>query len=81
MIVGSRLEIPKMAELSHVRVTQEERHISVAIINSIQSLSFEELINVVFNDWALSHSTNLGSCGLSFDSVSPGKNVFESFVL
>lgn len=54
---------------------------SVTIINSIANLAIKELIEVVFNHWALGDGGVLGSSGLSLDSISPGEDVLESFVL
>ena len=53
----------------------------VTIINSIANLAIKELVEVVFNHWALGDGGVLGSSCLSLDSISPSENVLESFVL
>ena len=74
-------KVPQVTKLSHVGMAQEELHVGVTIINTVQSFTIKEVIDVVFNDWALCYSGMLGSSGLTLDSISPGENVLESFVL
>lgn len=62
-------------------VTHVEWEIGVAVIDTIKLLSSHELHDIVFDNWVLSSSGDVGSCDVSSDGITPGEDVLESFVL
>ena len=81
MVICSWLVIPGVRESSGMGVTHVEWEVGVTIINSIKFSSFHEFQKVVFDNWILCSSSGIGSCDVSFDGISPSKDVFESFML
>lgn len=81
MVVWCWLIIPGMRESSSMGVTHIEREIGKSIIDSIKFSSSKEFQKIIFDNWVLSHSSSVGSCGISSNGISESKDVFKSLVL
>lgn len=81
MIVWSWLEVPGVRESSSMTVAHIHWEVGVTIIDAIEFLSCHELQDVVLDNWVLSSSSNVGSCNVTSDCITPGKDVLVSFVL
>jgi len=57
VVVGVWLVVVEMRKGSSMRVTHEEWEVRVTIVNTVAVLSVHESHNIVFNHWALSHSS------------------------
>lgn len=75
------LVVMVVLEAGSVRMTKEEWHESVTIIDSIQLFTFQELLKIVLNDWSLMNSSSLSSSGVDTNAISESKNVIKSLML
>lgn len=60
---------------------QVEWHVRVSIVDSVELLSFHELLQVLLHNWDLSVGGVLGSSSLSLDAISESEDVLESLML
>ena len=81
VVESSWLIVPQVLEACHVRVTDQEWHVGVAIIDSAKLLTFKISLNVVFHDWGLNVGGMLRSSGLAINAITESKDVGESLVL
>lgn len=77
----SWLVVPQVLEAGHVRVTNEEWHISVAIIYSTKLPTLEVCLHIIFHNWCLGVGGMLSSSGLTINAITKSENVGESLVL
>ena len=64
-----------------MRVAHQKWEIRVSIINTINFFSVHESKNVVFDNWALSHSSSHRSSNVSSDSITESEDILVSLVL
>lgn len=81
VVLGCSLVVMQVLEAGCVSVSEEEGHESVAIIDSVDLLTLEELENVVLHDRVLGSSGTLSTGGLETDGVTKGEDVVEGVVL
>lgn len=81
MVLWCGLVVPSVLEAGGVGVRQVERHVGVAVINSIQFLAVHELEQVVLHNWNLSVHSMLSSRRLSLDAVTESEDVVKARVL
>ena len=81
VVHGSWLEVVEVLKVRSLRVTEDEGHECVAVIDGIQIFSLHELLNVVFNDGSLVDSSCLSPSCIDANAVSEGENVLKSLVL
>ena len=81
MVECSWLVVPQVLEASHVRVTNEEWHIGVAIIYSTKLSTLKVCLHIMFHNWCLSVGGMLSSSGLTINAITKSENVSESLVL
>lgn len=81
MVGCGRLVVVQVGEAGSVGMTKDEGHEGVSVVDSIQFLTFHELLNVLFHNWDLSSNSGLGSGSVNTDAITESKNVFESLVL
>lgn len=75
------LVVPQVLEAGHVRVTNHERQVGVAIIHGTKLLTLEVSLHVVLHDWSLCMSGMLRSGGLTVNAITESENVTKSLVL
>jgi hypothetical protein len=81
VVLGGSLVVPEVLEVGGVRVGKVEGPVRVSIVDAVQFSSLHELDDIVLDDWALSVGSMHSSGGLSLNSVSKSKDVFESGML
>ena len=64
-----------------MRMAHEKWEIRVSIINTINFLSVHESKNVVFDNWALSHSCCHRSSNVSSNGITESEDILKSLVL
>jgi hypothetical protein len=70
-----------MLEAGSIRMTEDEWHEGISIIDSIELLAFKELSQIVLKDGSLAGSSGLGSGSVNTDAITESENVLESLVL
>ena len=70
-----------VSEARGVSHSHHEWHVGVTIVDCVAFLAVEELEQVVLDDWVLVLSADIGSGGVSSDSVTEGKDVLVLLVL
>ena len=81
VILPMRLIIVQMLETSRIRMSKQEWHICVPIIDTIEFFSFEEVLQVMFYDWALSNCCGLSSGRVNSNTITECKDILVSLVL
>jgi hypothetical protein len=81
MVLGCGLVIVQVLEAGCVSVSEEEGHESVAVVNSVDLLTLEELEHVVLHDGVLGSSGTLSTGGLETDGITEGEDVVVGVVL
>jgi len=81
VVVSCWLEVIVMLEVVSIGVAEVEWHVSISIIDTVQSFTIHELLNVMLDDGVLGMSSMLGSSGRSLNAVTEGKDILESSVL
>ena len=70
-----------MRKSGGMTVAHVEWEVRVTIVNSVEFLTGHESQDVVLYNWVLGGCSNVGSSSVASDGITPGKNVFKSFVL
>jgi hypothetical protein len=81
VVLGCGLVVVQVLEAGCVSVSEEEGHERVAVIDSVDLLTLEELENVVLYDGVLGSGSTLSTGGLETDGVSKGEDVVIGVVL
>ncbi len=81
-VVGcSWLIVMQVLEAASIRVSQDEWHECVSIIDTIKLLALHKLLQVLFDDRSLMDCCCLSSGSVNSNTISETKDVFESLVL
>lgn len=81
VVLGSWFIVPQVLKLSLVGMGKIEWEVGISIIDSVQFFSLQEIVEIMFHNWILSHSSDLSSSSFSFDAISEGEDILKSLVL
>jgi len=81
VVHGVGLEVVEVREARGLRVTEPQREVSIAVMDTVTVFALVELEQVVLNDACLTHGCVLGAGGLAGNAVTEGKDVLVRSVL
>lgn len=81
MVERMGLVVMQVLEVGSILVAKVEWHVGVTIINSVQVSAFQELLDVVFNDWGLIDGSSLSTGDFTSDTISESEDVLKTLVL
>eukprot|EP00178_Gracilaria_changii_P025052 TRINITY_DN7626_c0_g1_i2.p1 TRINITY_DN7626_c0_g1~~TRINITY_DN7626_c0_g1_i2.p1 ORF type:complete len:128 (+),score=11.90 TRINITY_DN7626_c0_g1_i2:185-568(+) len=81
MVHGCGLIIMEVGKRGAVGVSEIQGHVLVAVIDSVQLLSIQELLHVVLHNGVLSNGSLLSPGRVEADNVTEGEDVLEFLAL
>jgi hypothetical protein len=75
------LEVIQVLEAGCIRVTEEEWQECIAVINSVKLFAFQELLQVMLNNWCLMDGSGLCPGSVDTNAITESEDVLEALVL